>query len=276
MKLKKGDTLPDAKVFIIDTNPLYSDWLTENYTKKTVDNRLEVVKLLFENWVDINEKNEKWEWWITPLKYVIKKIKYANEDEKKVLESIRDFFIEKWVRYSDKFKLEPKVAFKKDFKRVEENYNKDLGFWYTQKVSWIWLDRKTIYTSIYLYNKWLLNPTSPTSFSLLNKYYVKDTKWIWFKSKQIYWVDIETFEILNKGNWFYWRDNDSLYAYWKKLKGTNKNYKFYWNQYIWSNKKVFFNSNEIIWVDLNTFEVLDFPFSKDKNNSYKNEKVFIK
>ncbi len=102
------------------------------------------------------------------------------------------------------------------------------------------------------------------TFKLLWNFYAKDNNNIYYKSDKIDWLSWKNFRILysweSKGSWWY------VYASTSYISSNNKI--FYFND---SNKGLKYF--EIENVDINSFEVINFFYSKDKNNCYKEWKI---
>ena len=117
-----------------------------------------------------------------------------------------------------------------------------------------------------------LNDADFKTFVELNKIYGKDNKNVFYGDKKLENADFKTFQAVGEN---IGRDKDNFYWYNQKVKINPKDFKFYKNK----DKIVYFRNNGKIYdlegldelngiKDVDTFEVLDDEYSKDKHNIY--------
>lgn len=117
-----------------------------------------------------------------------------------------------------------------------------------------------------------INEADFKTFVELNKIYGKDNKNVFYGDEKLENADFKTFQAVGEN---IGRDKDNLYWYNQKVKINPKDFKFYKNK----DKIVYFRNNGKIYdlkglnelngiEDVDTFEVLDDEYSKDKHNIY--------
>lgn len=117
-----------------------------------------------------------------------------------------------------------------------------------------------------------VNDADFKTFVELNKIYGKDNKNVFYGDEKLENADFKTFQAVGEN---IGRDKDNLYWYNQKVKINPKDFKFYKNK----DKIVYFRNNGKIYdleglnelngiEDVDTFEVLDDEYSKDKHNIY--------
>ncbi|WP_374123015.1 DKNYY domain-containing protein [Leptotrichia hongkongensis] len=117
-----------------------------------------------------------------------------------------------------------------------------------------------------------VNDADFKTFVELNKIYGKDNKNVFYGDEKLENADFKTFQIVGEN---IGRDKDNFYWYSQKVKINPKDFKFYKNK----DKIVYFRNNGKIYdlkgldelngiKDVDTFEVLDDEYSRDKNNIY--------
>lgn len=104
--------------------------------------------------------------------------------------------------------------------------------------------------------------------------YERDQKGVYCNGKKIEWADLQTFQVL-KGR--YAKDLNYVYCNENKLEWANP--KTIQNfdpegEYIKDDKNVYFRWDIIKWVDVQTFQILQRPVSKDKNHVYRKNEIF--
>ena len=117
-----------------------------------------------------------------------------------------------------------------------------------------------------------VNDADFKTFVELNKIYGKDNKNVFYGDEKLENADFKTFKAVGEN---IGRDKDNFYWYNQKVKINPKDFKFYKNK----DKIVYFRNNGKIYdlkgldelngiEDVDTFEVLDDEYSKDKHNIY--------
>ena len=117
-----------------------------------------------------------------------------------------------------------------------------------------------------------VNDADFKTFVELNKIYGKDNKNVFYGDEKLENADFKTFQVVGEN---IGRDKDNFYWYNQKVKINPKDFKFYKNK----DKIVYFRNNGKIYdlegldelngiKDVDTFEVLDDEYSKDKHNIY--------
>ena len=117
-----------------------------------------------------------------------------------------------------------------------------------------------------------VNDADFKTFIVLNKIYGKDNKNVFYGDGKLENADFKTFKAVGEN---IGRDKDNFYWYNQKVKINPKDFKFYKNK----DKIVYFRNNGKIYdlegldelngiKDVDTFEVLDDEYSKDKHNIY--------
>ena len=117
-----------------------------------------------------------------------------------------------------------------------------------------------------------VNDADFKTFVELNKIYGKDNKNVFYGDEKLENADFKTFQAVGEN---IGRDKDNFYWYNQKVKINPKDFKFYKNK----DKIVYFRNNGKIYdlkglnelngiEDVDTFEVLDDEYSKDKHNIY--------
>jgi len=117
-----------------------------------------------------------------------------------------------------------------------------------------------------------VNDADFKTFVELNKIYGKDNKNVFYGDEKLENADFKTFQAVGENTG---RDKDNFYWYNQKVKINPKDFKFYKNK----DKIVYFRNNGKIYdlegldelngiKDVDTFEVLDDEYSKDKHNIY--------
>ncbi len=105
-------------------------------------------------------------------------------------------------------------------------------------------------------------------------YYITSTSYPWsnrnlvsIKSdKSINNIDINTFEILNN---YYSRDKKNIYYWWEKIKNIDVNSFSIIDEDYWKDKtNIYFESKKIDWVNLESFKIIESPCSKDNTFCY--------
>lgn len=152
-----------------------------------------------------------------------------------------------------------------------KKYNKKLGFQYSQRFKYF--DGKTGEPQCYIYLHRRQVTKDFKNFKILNKFYSKDSRQVFFNGRPIKGATADRITVLSK--MFYARDDHSLYAYGKKLNGANpQQYEFLSDGHLISNGNIYYEDKQIQGADTQTFQVLKFPFSKDKNFVYRNAERF--
>ena len=117
-----------------------------------------------------------------------------------------------------------------------------------------------------------VNDADFKTFVELNRIYGKDNKNVFYGDEKLENADFKTFQAVGEN---IGRDKDNFYWYSQKVKINPKDFKFYKNK----DKIVYFRNNGKIYdlkgldelngiEDVDTFEVLDDEYSKDKHNIY--------
>ena len=117
-----------------------------------------------------------------------------------------------------------------------------------------------------------VNDADFKTFVELNRIYGKDNKNVFYGDEKLENADFKTFQAVGEN---IGRDKDNFYWYNQKVKINPKNFKLYENK----DKIVYFRNNGKIYdlkgldelneiEDVDTFEVLDDEYSKDKHNIY--------
>ena len=117
-----------------------------------------------------------------------------------------------------------------------------------------------------------VNDADFKTFVELNRIYGKDNKNVFYGDGKLENADFKTFQAVGEN---IGRDKDNFYWYSQKVKINPKDFKFYKNK----DKIVYFRNNGKIYdlkgldelneiEDVDTFEVLDDEYSKDKHNIY--------
>ena len=110
------------------------------------------------------------------------------------------------------------------------------------------------------------------TFVELNKIYGKDSKNVFYEDKKLENADLKTFQIIGEVTG---KDKKYIYNYDEKMEINPKDFKLYKNKdkllYFRNNGKLYIGGSflEVEYVqDLNSFEVIDQGYSKDKYNIY--------
>ena len=110
------------------------------------------------------------------------------------------------------------------------------------------------------------------TFVELNKIYGKDSKNVFYEDRKLDNADFKTFQIIGEVNG---KDKKYIYNYDEKMEINPKDFKLYKNKdkllYFRNNGKLYIGGSffEVEYVqDLNSFEVIDQGYSKDKYNIY--------
>lgn len=117
-----------------------------------------------------------------------------------------------------------------------------------------------------------VNDADFKTFVELNRIYGKDNKNVFYRDEKLENADFKTFQAVGEN---IGRDKDNFYWYSQKVKINPKDFKFYKNK----DKIAYFRNNGKIYdlegldelngiEDVDTFEVLDDEYSKDKHNIY--------
>ena len=117
-----------------------------------------------------------------------------------------------------------------------------------------------------------VNDADFKTFVELNKIYGKDNKNVFYGDEKLENADFKTFQAVGEN---IGRDKDNFYRYNQKVKINPKDFKLYKNKdkirYFRNNGKIYDleGLNELNGIeDVDTFEVLDDEYSKDKHNIY--------
>ena len=117
-----------------------------------------------------------------------------------------------------------------------------------------------------------VNDADFKTFIVLNKIYGKDNKNVFYGDEKLENADFKTFQAVGEN---IGRDKDNFYRYNQKVKINPKDFKLYKNKdkirYFRNNGKIYDleGLNELNGIeDVDTFEVLDDEYSKDKHNIY--------
>lgn len=291
--------------WIIDTNPLNDPYVTE-YFGKSEDNRVDVLHILLNHGlslssigdsplvhaiIDFNVDEQ-----IDIIEFLVQNGADVNEmthphgpgwsstGEIKVLDLVNQLISRypedddnTYIRIKDILEKNGATSFYPSDVEIEtakQQYSKDLGNGYTQKLSGLEFETKKPKIAIYYYNTWLTNPSTPESFNILNPYYAIDEKEVWFKGKVVPESDSQTFQVLKENGGFYAKDKNHIFAYGKKLKDSkSEDYKFLGDFFIQSNGNIYYEFNKIAGADIASWQMIKWPYSKDKNNVYREEKV---
>ena len=110
------------------------------------------------------------------------------------------------------------------------------------------------------------------TFVKLNDVYGKDGKSVFYFDKKLEGADVKTFQVIGEVNG---KDKKYIYNYDEKMEINPKDFKLYKNKdkllYFRNNGKLYIGGSflEVEYVqDLNSFEVIDQGYSKDKYNIY--------
>ena len=159
----------------------------------------------------------------------------------------------------------------------------DLDTFVRFKNSIYFKDKNNVYFLIYWLNKLIW--ANPINFKVLQPdwYYWTDWKGIYIMEKKIENLDYSTlkFAVINE-KFIVWWDKNNLYigSRWIFWSGDINSLQYLSDNCLKDNKNVYcsfadfwetkwWDSYDIIeWVDNNTFEVLDYSYSKDKDNIY--------
>jgi len=121
-------------------------------------------------------------------------------------------------------------------------------------------------------NGWIqrVNGANPKTIKVLNQFYLKDDKNVFFNDKKILGADANSFIALDKENG-YAKDKNSVYYFGQKVEGANaKTFKVISDgEYSKDDKNVYASGEIIKGADPETFR--EFPetsYSRDKNNLY--------
>jgi ankyrin repeat protein len=293
--------------WIIDYNPLDDSYVTE-YFGKSEDNRVEVLEVLLYHGLSPDQKNSigdsplvhaivdfNVDEQIDIIEFLIQNGADVNEmthphgpgwgstGKVKVLDLVNQL-ISKYPKNEDAY-IQIKDILEKngatsfypseaEMETAKQQYNKDLGNGYTQKLSGLEFETKNPRIAIYYYNTWLTNPSTPESFGILNPYYATDGKDVWFKGKAVPDIDSHTFQTLKEGGGFYAKDKNHIFAYGKKLEDSkSEDYQFLGDFFLQSNGNMYYEFKKIAGADIASWQVIKWPYSKDKNNVYREEKV---
>lgn len=294
--------------WIIDTNPLDDSYVTEYFEKKE-DNRVEVLQILLNHGLLLNQKNSIGD---PPLVHAITDFKvgeligiiefliqngadvnemthphgpgWSSTGNVKVLDLINQL-ISKYPEDDDSTYIQIRNILVKngatsfypteaEMDVAKQQYNKDLENGYTQKLSGLEFETKKPKIAIYYYNTWLTNLSKPESFSILNPYYATDGEKVWFRGKIVSDSNSHTFQVLKEGSGFYAKDKTHIFAYGKKLEDSkSEDYKFLDDFFLQSNENIYYEFKKIAGVDVSSWQMIKWPYSKDKNNVYREEKV---
>ena len=125
-----------------------------------------------------------------------------------------------------------------------------------------------------------VNDADFKTFVELNKIYGKDNKNVFYGDEKLENADFKTFQAVGEN---IGRDKDNFYWYNQKVKINPKDFKLYKNKdkirYFRNNGKIYDleGLEELNGIkDVDTFEVLDDEYSKDKHNIYYGEVTFFK
>lgn len=159
----------------------------------------------------------------------------------------------------------------------------DLDTFVKFKNSIYFKDKNNIYFLIYWLNK--LTWVNPINFKVLQPdwYYWTNWNWIYILDKKIDNIDFDTlkFAVINESFTVWW-DKNNLYIWsrWVFWSGDINSLVYLSENCIKDNKNVYCSFAEfwetkwwdsyyiIEWVETATFEILDYSYSKDKNNIY--------
>ncbi|ERK68318.1 hypothetical protein HMPREF1984_00677 [Leptotrichia sp. oral taxon 215 str. W9775] len=130
-------------------------------------------------------------------------------------------------------------------------------------------DKNNVYSSE---NGWIqrVNGANPKTIKVLNQFYLKDDKNVFFNDKKILGADANSFIALDKENG-YAKDKNSVYYFGQKVEGANaKTFEVISDgEYSKDDKNVYASGEIIKGADPKTFR--EFPetsYSRDKNNLY--------
>jgi len=130
-------------------------------------------------------------------------------------------------------------------------------------------DKNNVYS---LENGWIqrVNGANPKTIKVLNQFYLKDDKNVFFNDKKILGADANSFIALDKENG-YAKDKNSVYYFGQKVEGANaKTFEVISDgEYSKDDKNVYASGEVIKGADPKTFR--EFPetsYSRDKNNLY--------
>ena len=117
-----------------------------------------------------------------------------------------------------------------------------------------------------------VNDADFKTFVELNKIYGKDSKNVFYEDRKLDNADLKTFQTIGETNG---KDKKYIYNYDEKMEINPKDFKLYKNKdkllYFRNNGKLYIGGSflEVEYVqDLNSFEVIDQGYSKDKYNIY--------
>lgn len=130
-------------------------------------------------------------------------------------------------------------------------------------------DKNNVYS---LENGWIqrVNGANPKTIKVLNQFYLKDDKNVFFNDKKILGADANSFIALDKENG-YAKDKNTVYYFGQKVEGANvKTFEVISDgEYSKDDKNVYASGEIIKGADSKTFR--EFPetsYSRDKNNLY--------
>lgn len=121
-------------------------------------------------------------------------------------------------------------------------------------------------------NGWIqrVNGANPKTIKVLNQFYLKDDKNVFFNDEKILSADANSFIALDKENG-YAKDKNSVYYFGQKVEGANsKTFEVISDgEYSKDDKNVYASGEVIKGADPETFrEFLETSYSRDKNNLY--------
>lgn len=121
-------------------------------------------------------------------------------------------------------------------------------------------------------NGWIqrINGANPKTIKVLNQFYLKDDKNVFFNDKKILGVDANSFIALDKENG-YAKDKNTVYYFGQKVEGANaKTFEVISDgEYSKDDKNVYASGEIIKGADPKTFrEFSETSYSRDKNNLY--------
>jgi hypothetical protein len=113
-----------------------------------------------------------------------------------------------------------------------------------------------------------LKGTDLKSFEVLASNYAKDKNFVYYNGEKILGVDASTFEYLEEG---FSKDNTRVYYFDKVLEDANPKTFIYLQRGMGKdNVNVFLEGKLVLEgvIDINTFEIINLNYYKDKNNIY--------
>ncbi len=219
------------------------------------------------NKIDIVEDSNKRDLWNNyyvknegEVYYNWKRIKDADFESFEILEPIKleTLYVSDGSSFAPYTKDKNNVYF--SWKKIEwaDPNTFEVLWWFYAK------DKNNVYTE-----KIKIKNADSDTFKVLWWFYSRDKDGVYFSWKNIDWATPDTFEVLSRG---YWKDWNKVYFLDDIIKyelDLNTIYFFKDSIFIKDKNGIYCGRKKLNNADIDTFEILEFWYAKDKNNIYR-------